>query len=129
MRGWQNQIKFIDSVWDKLEHVFDRQLFTRMFSDHCRELSLPYQTYDIDAAFKQATTTWRVDLMLEVVEHILHHYIDDISLSTKGFVEGHEKDKRFSIDVKKTIAEMESNDSQRKQNLKRYLLELNDYWQ
>ena len=127
MRDWKEQIKYIDSVWDKIEIIFDRRLCYRIFFAECRELALPSLTYDIERALKQAKTIWRVELMIVVVEKILHTYIDDINLTTTGFVEWHKHDKTFSINIERVINERESNNYYRKQCLERSLQQVNNY--
>ena len=123
LHGWRNQIKFLDSVWDRLEQMFDKHTFMSLLTSQCRELSLPLDTYDIDAAFKRATTTWRIDYMLAVAEKVVVFQVEDIHYSATDIVEWNEKDRKFLIKVSKIIAQMES----RKQSLERSLLVLNEY--
>lgn len=127
LHGWENQIKYIDSVWETLERTFDRQLFSELFIKQCKELALPFCTYDIGNAFKQANTIWRVEIMTDVVEKILLYSFDDIHYNTSGFVEWNKHHRLFSININKATYKMESNDPCRKQCLERDLQHVNNY--
>ena len=77
---WRKQVNNMADIWDEGVRLIDHKLLHSLFESECQELSLPFETFDYERAYKLAATEWRIKLMLAVVEKIIKWYDDDVSL-------------------------------------------------
>ena len=77
---WRKQVNNMADIWDEGVRLIDHKLLHSLFESECQELSLPFETFDYERAYKLAATEWRIELMLAVVEKIIKWFDDDVSL-------------------------------------------------
>ena len=78
---WKVQIQRLYEIWEEIGQLITLDCFRDNFINHCAELDLPGETYDLKEGYKMANNEWREELMITVSDRIIKHYDDDVSLS------------------------------------------------
>lgn len=73
---WMDQVVNMPNLWESVGNRIDRTHFTKMFVGECKELGLPYQTYDMDDAFNKANGEWAEELIVATATYILKWYFE-----------------------------------------------------
>ena len=82
---WEKQINNMAEIWDEGVKHIDHDALRSLFRNECDDMSLPWETYDLEQAYISAKHEWRIELMLAVVEKIIKWYIDDVPMEATGF--------------------------------------------
>ena len=83
---WRQQVKNMNQYWDEAVKRMDHDGLMSLFTSECEELLLPAETYDIKKAYEKAANEWRIELMLGVIENIIHLYEDEIPWDATNLV-------------------------------------------
>ena len=86
--GWKVQIQRLHEIWEEMGQLITLDCFRDNFINHCAELDLPGETYDLKEGIKMANNEWREELMITVANRIIKHY-DDESSKTSLDMLGH----------------------------------------
>ena len=78
-RDWKVQIQRLHEIWEEIGQLITLDCFRDNCINHCAELDLPGETYDLKEGFKMANNDWREELMITVADRIMKHYDDDVS--------------------------------------------------
>lgn len=68
---WIDQVKLINTYWDKLIDEIDREYFTLGFVKTCTDSNIPVGDFDFNSAFEKCKTEWRTELMTLVADRIV----------------------------------------------------------
>ena len=73
---WVTQIHKLHEYWDKLLDIIDRREFRMQFDKESVKLGLLHpETFDLNAAFDNARSKWKVSLMTRTANHIASFHV------------------------------------------------------
>ena len=65
------QVYDLPELWKQLDSLLDHEDFHLMFAEHCDQLDLPHEQFDLENAFHKAQAEWAQHIMLQTADFIL----------------------------------------------------------
>ena len=62
---WEYQVVDMPKLWERVGAALDREHLITNFQKHCQQIDLPYETFDIEEAFRKVNGEWKDELMLD----------------------------------------------------------------
>ena len=96
LSAWELEVINLPIIYEDVGKLIDKEQFQNSFYNHCAQLNLPAETYDLEEAFQKASNEWAIDIMLRVADHVIKSFDRDVPLDATNVVAW--KDGRIAVD-------------------------------